>query len=94
MTGFLFVLQRFASNRKNCEKRFDVVRKICESLTHNEMKFSDIIKAKREKLGMTQTEMAAAIGVSPRTLWDWESGEEPDELKKVGVLSLLRKLKK
>lgn len=67
---------------------------MCETINGNEMKFYDIIKTKRQKLGMTQAQMATAIGVSPRTLWDWEAGQEPDELKKVGVLALLKKLKK
>jgi transcriptional regulator with XRE-family HTH domain len=33
------------------------------------------IRAERERAGMTQPELAALVGVSPRTIGNWERGE-------------------
>ncbi len=34
----------------------------------------EIIRAKREALGMTREQLGELIGVEPRTLWRWEMG--------------------
>jgi putative transcriptional regulator len=36
-------------------------------------------RAVREKLGMSQTQFAALIGISPRTLQNWEQGHRHPE---------------
>ena len=36
-------------------------------------------KAVREKLGLSQTQFAALIGISPRTLQNWEQGHRHPE---------------
>ena len=36
-------------------------------------------KAVREKLGLSQTQFAALIGISPRTLQNWEQGHRRPE---------------
>ena len=36
-------------------------------------------KAVREKLGLTQTQFASLIGISPRTLQNWEQGHRRPE---------------
>ena len=36
-------------------------------------------KAVREKLGLTQSQFAALIGISPRTLQNWEQGHRRPE---------------
>ncbi len=38
------------------------------------MTISAKLKAARARLGLTQAEAAKVVGVSPRTLWQWESG--------------------
>jgi putative transcriptional regulator len=42
------------------------------------------VSAAREKLGLTQREMAILLGISPRTLQNWEQGQrEPDQAAKI-----------
>jgi DNA-binding transcriptional regulator YiaG len=42
------------------------------------------VSAAREKLGLTQHEMAVLLGISPRTLQNWEQGQrEPDQAAKI-----------
>jgi DNA-binding transcriptional regulator YiaG len=42
------------------------------------------VSAAREKLGLTQYEMAVLLGISPRTLQNWEQGQrEPDQAAKI-----------
>jgi DNA-binding transcriptional regulator YiaG len=42
------------------------------------------VSAAREKLGLTQHEMAVLLGLSPRTLQNWEQGQrEPDQAAKI-----------
>jgi putative transcriptional regulator len=42
------------------------------------------LSAAREKLGLTQHEMAVLLGISPRTLQNWEQGQrEPDQAAKI-----------
>ena len=38
------------------------------------MNISDQLKEARARLGLTQAEAAKVVGVSPRTIWQWESG--------------------
>lgn len=38
------------------------------------MSISEQLKAARARLGLTQAEAAKVVGVSPRTIWQWESG--------------------
>lgn len=49
----------------------------------------DIVAA-RNRLGLTQRELATALGIAPRTLQNWESGEGLSQMaKKVRDLSEL-----
>ena len=42
------------------------------------------VAAARKKLGLTQHEMAVLLGISPRTLQNWEQGQrEPDQAAKI-----------
>jgi DNA-binding transcriptional regulator YiaG len=42
------------------------------------------VSAARQKLGLTQQEMAVLLGISPRTLQNWEQGQrEPDQAAKI-----------
>lgn len=42
------------------------------------------VTAARAKLGLTQREMATLMGISPRTLQNWEQGQrEPDQAAKM-----------
>ena len=38
------------------------------------MNASEIVRALREKAGMTQPEMAKRVGVSVQSIWSWEKG--------------------
>lgn len=57
------------------------------------MKFSELLKSERARLGLTQSEAAALLEVSPRAIWQWESGKEPITLTQEGALARLRKAK-
>lgn len=57
------------------------------------MSFAEQIKAERQRLGLTQTEAAGLLEVSPRAIWQWEAGKEPITLTKEGALARLRKAK-
>lgn len=35
----------------------------------------DELRRRREELGLTQQQVADALGVGPRTYWGWEAGE-------------------
>lgn len=59
------------------------------------MKFCDQIKQERQRLGLTQSELAAVLGVS----MEWVSKTERDlttplEITQEGALARLRKTKK
>lgn len=47
------------------------------------------LKAKREAMGLTQTELAAAIGVTWTTVWRWEKGRVPISRTVERLLTLL-----
>lgn len=53
------------------------------------MAINERITAARERLNMSKTEFAAAIGISPRDVWRYESGETtkipPDMLQNMHV---------
>jgi DNA-binding transcriptional regulator YiaG len=47
-------------------------------------RYATSVAAAREKLGLSQREMATLLGISPRTLQNWEQGlREPDQAAKV-----------
>lgn len=50
------------------------------------------LKAARARLGLTQAEAAKVVGISPRTLWQWESGK-PLKITPEQALQLLQKHK-
>jgi len=44
------------------------------------------LKKERKKAGLTQTQLAAKVGVSPSTIFRWEKGKNiphPERLKKL-----------
>ncbi len=45
------------------------------------MTYSQIIKSVREKMLLTQDEMAAALGVNPITICRWETGKSEPNMK-------------
>lgn len=59
------------------------------------MTFSEQLKAHRERLGLTQAELAALLGVPSRTHWEWESGKTtPHAITQEGALDRLTKAKR
>ena len=58
------------------------------------MTFPDQLKAHRERLGLTQAELAAFLDVSPRAIWQWEKGTLPHVLTQEGALARLSKAKR
>lgn len=58
------------------------------------MTFPQQLKTHRERLGLTQAELASFLEVSPRAVWQWEKGELPHILTQEGVLGRLTKAKK
>lgn len=57
------------------------------------MNFPEQLKAQRERLGLTQSELAAFLEVSPRAVWQWEKGKIPHILTQEGALARLTKAK-
>jgi len=58
------------------------------------MTFSALIKAERERLGLTQAGAAELLDVPARTLWEWEHGKtEPLAVAQEGVIARLKKSK-
>lgn len=58
------------------------------------MDFTEKLKAQRERLGLTQAELAAFLDVSPRAVWQWEKGTLPHVLTQEGALARLSKDKR
>jgi len=56
--------------------------------------FPEQIRAQRERLGLTQAELAAFLDVSPRAVWQWEQGTLPHVLTQEGALARLSKAKR
>jgi transcriptional regulator with XRE-family HTH domain len=57
------------------------------------MDFPEQLKAQRERLGLTQAELAGFLDVSPRAVWQWEKGTLPHALMQEGALARLSKAK-
>lgn len=57
------------------------------------MTFHEQLKAQRERLGLTQAELASFLKVSPRAVWQWEQGEAPHILTQEAALARLTKAK-
>ena len=57
------------------------------------MSFPEQLKSQRERLGLTQAELAAFLEVSPRAVWQWEKGTLPHVLTQEGALARLTKAK-
>ena len=58
------------------------------------MGFPEQLKSHRERLGLTQAELALFLEVSPRAVWQWEKGKLPHILTQEGALARLTKGKK
>lgn len=58
------------------------------------MTFPEQLKDQRERLGLTQAELAAFLNVSPRAVWQWEKGTLPHVLTQEGALARLLKAKR
>lgn len=58
------------------------------------MKFHEQLKSERKRIGLNQTDCAAALEVTLRTFQYWESDEKPPApLTQEGALARLAKLK-
>lgn len=57
------------------------------------MSFPEQLKSECARLGLTQAEAAALLGVSPRAVWKWLHGDEPLAVTAEGVLARLKKAK-
>jgi len=56
------------------------------------MTFAEQLKTHRERLGLTQAELAALLDVPARTHWEWESGKTtPHAITQEGALARLAK---
>lgn len=56
--------------------------------------FSEKIKRERKRIGMSQKETAAFLGVCERVFWDWEAGKTtPYEITQEGALRRLARKK-
>ena len=56
------------------------------------MTFSEQLKTHRERLGLTQAELAALLDVPARTHWEWESGNTtPHAITQEGAIARLSK---
>jgi DNA-binding transcriptional regulator YiaG len=54
------------------------------------MNIAKEIRTAREKLGLTQTQCAKLLDISPRKLWAWEDGSaKPSRIEQYGILPLL-----
>ena len=52
-------------------------------------KFKDYLLRKRAELGLNQTEFAKMIGYSLPSLQKWENGQEPKEVTKIRIRTIL-----
>jgi predicted transcriptional regulator len=58
------------------------------------MNFADQLKSEQDRLGLTQAEVAALLEVSPRAVWKWLHGDEPElAVTREGVIARLKKAK-
>lgn len=55
------------------------------------MTFPEQLKAQRERLGLTQAELASFLDVSSRAVWQWEQGALPHVLTQEGAIARLSK---
>lgn len=55
------------------------------------MNFAQQLKTHRERLGLTQAELASFLEVSPRAVWQWEKGKLPHILTQEAALARLSK---
>ena len=53
------------------------------------MNFADQLTTHRHRLRLSQAELAAALGVSARAVWQWENGRPPKPLTQAGILAKL-----
>jgi transcriptional regulator with XRE-family HTH domain len=58
------------------------------------MAFPEQLKTQRERLGLTQAELASFLDVSPRAVWQWEKGALPHVLTQEGAITRLTKAKR
>lgn len=58
------------------------------------MAFPEKLKHHRERLGLTQAELAEFLEVSPRAVWQWEKGDVPHILTQEGAIARLSKAKR
>jgi transcriptional regulator with XRE-family HTH domain len=59
------------------------------------MNFAETLKQERERLGITQAQVASMIEVPARTYWEWEAAKTtPYEITQEGALARLRATKK
>lgn len=58
------------------------------------MSFAEQLKTQRQRLGLTQSEAAAALELPARTYWEYENGKTvPQAITQEGALARLANLK-
>jgi transcriptional regulator with XRE-family HTH domain len=58
------------------------------------MSFAEQLKFECDRLGLTQAEAATLLEVSPRAVWKWLHGDEPElAVTREGILARLKRAK-
>lgn len=84
-------------NDKDFEKLVDSVKQMGsimqgEKIPHRKVVLSDIdVKGLREKIGLTQSDFSRMIGVSIKTLQNWEQGRREPEGPAKALLRVVEK---
>lgn len=61
----------------------------CDSHSYKTGMEANVIKTKREALGLSQTKLGKAVGVTRFTILRWEQGAKPDESKLPKITEVL-----
>ena len=54
--------------------------------------FPERLRTHAVRLNLTQSQLAAVLGVSPRTIWQWTQGKLPPVLTQEGAIARLEKM--
>jgi DNA-binding XRE family transcriptional regulator len=53
------------------------------------MQFANLLKEYRDKHKLSQSDLSKIVGVSPRSIWDWENGKPPRQLMREAIAAKL-----